>query len=103
MKASHDFSLPSVVAFFGQRTLFVAATMLLLFFSSGRAFGLPAHVVVVIMENHSFSEIIGSPNAPYINNTLAANGAVLTNHHAVEHPSQPNYLDLFSGSDQESR
>src|SRR6476469_4873023 len=46
--------------------------------------------------------MIGSPNAPYINNTLAAHGAVLTNHHAIEHPSQPNYLDLFSGSNQGS-
>jgi hypothetical protein len=54
------------------------------------------------MENHSFNEIIGSANAPYINNVLAANGAVLTNHHAIEHPSQPNYLDLFSGSNQGS-
>src|SRR5207302_10131941 len=51
-------------------------------------------------ENHSFNEIIGNANAPYINNVLAANGALLTNHHAIEHPSQPNYLDLFSGSDQ---
>src|SRR5262249_18709660 len=27
----------------------------------------PAHVVWVIEENHSFSEIIGNPSAPYIN------------------------------------
>ena len=70
------------------------------FMAAGSALAAPAHVVIVIMENHSFNEIIGSPNAPYINNVLAANGAVLTNHHAIEHPSQPNYLDLFSGSDQ---
>jgi acid phosphatase len=59
----------------------------------------PSHVVVVIEENRSFSEIIGSPNAPYIN-SLAAQGALMTNSFAPTHPSQPNYLDLFSGSNQ---
>jgi hypothetical protein len=60
----------------------------------------PSHVVIVIMENHAYSEIIGNPSAPYINNVLVPNSAVLTNSHAVEHPSQPNYLDLFSGANQ---
>ncbi|MDQ2807275.1 MAG: S-layer homology domain-containing protein [Chloroflexota bacterium] len=59
----------------------------------------PDHVVIVMEENHAYSEIIGSPQAPYIN-TLATAGAVFTNSHGVEHPSQPNYLDLFSGLNQ---
>jgi hypothetical protein len=50
-------------------------------------------------ENHAFSEIIGSPDAPYIN-SLASKGATFTNSFAIEHPSQPNYLDIFSGSNQ---
>lgn len=58
------------------------------------------HIVVVIEENHSQQEIRGNPNAPYMNN-LMANAANLTNYKAIEHPSQPNYLDLFSGSNQE--
>ena len=58
---------------------------------------MPAHVVFVIEENHSYSEIIGNPQAPYIN-TLASEGAVLTNSYGVTHPSEPNYLALFSGS-----
>ncbi|MFZ1007206.1 MAG: alkaline phosphatase family protein [Candidatus Sulfotelmatobacter sp.] len=58
---------------------------------------LPAHVVVVMEENHSYSEIIGSSEAPYIN-SLAEKGASFTNSHAITHPSQPNYLALFSGS-----
>jgi acid phosphatase len=33
-------------------------------------------------------------------NTLAAQGALFTQSHAVEHPSEPNYLDLFSGGNQ---
>jgi acid phosphatase len=57
----------------------------------------PAHVIVVVEENHGYSQIIGSSQAPYIN-TLASQGALFTNSHALTHPSQPNYLALFSGS-----
>ncbi len=60
----------------------------------------PDHVVVVVMENHSYSQIIGSSSAPYINNTLKAGGATFTQSFAVTHPSEPNYLALFSGSTQ---
>jgi hypothetical protein len=51
------------------------------------------------MENHSYSDVIGSRQAPYINR-LASQGALFTNSHAVSHPSEPNYLALFSGSTQ---
>jgi len=58
------------------------------------------HVVVVVMENHDFSDIVGNTaEAPYIN-SLANSGANFTQSFAIEHPSQPNYLDLFSGSNQ---
>jgi len=60
---------------------------------------LPTHIVVVMEENHGYSEIIGSSHAPYIN-TLATEGASFTNSHAITHPSEPNYLALFSGSTQ---
>ena len=59
----------------------------------------PDHIVVVMEENHSYSEIIGSAAAPYIN-SLAGQGALFTQSFAVAHPSQPNYLALFSGSTQ---
>jgi len=59
----------------------------------------PAHVVIVVEENHGYSQIIGSSQAPYIN-SLASQGALFTNSYAVAHPSQPNYLALFSGSTQ---
>jgi acid phosphatase len=66
--------------------------------------------VVVIMENHSYGQIIGSADAPNIN-ALAAEGAKFTNaptdpagatsgSHALRHPSQPNYLEIFSGDHQ---
>jgi phosphatidylinositol-3-phosphatase len=47
-------------------------------------------------ENHSFSDIIGNNQAPYIN-MLADHGADFTNI-AISHPSEPNYFALFSGS-----
>ena len=68
------------------------------------------HIVVVIEENHSFGDIIGNSAAPHIN-ALATSGANIINastdpqgntsgSHAVRHPSQPNYLELYSGSNQ---
>ncbi len=57
------------------------------------------HVVVVIEENHSFSQVIGSANAPYLN-ALAVGGATLNSMYAITHPSQPNYLQFFSGANQ---
>jgi len=56
----------------------------------------PDHTVVVIMENHAYSDIIGNPSAPYIAGLRTA-GASFTDSHAVTHPSQPNYLALFAG------
>jgi phospholipase C len=59
----------------------------------------PDHIVVLIEENHSQGEVVGSPDAPYITG-LSQQGANFTNSHAITHPSQPNYLALFSGSTQ---
>lgn len=55
------------------------------------------HIVVVVEENHSYSEIIGNAQAPYIN-SLATGGALLSNYYAVTHPSQPNYFALYAGT-----
>ncbi len=57
----------------------------------------PDHVVVVVMENHGYSSIVESPHAPFTN-SLVARGALFTQSYGVTHPSQPNYLALFSGS-----
>jgi acid phosphatase len=57
------------------------------------------HVVIVVMENHGEAQIVGNVAAPYIT-SLSAQGANFTNSHGVAHPSQPNYLALFSGSTQ---
>jgi phospholipase C len=57
----------------------------------------PDHVVIVVEENHAASQILGK--APYIT-SLAASGANFTQSFAITHPSQPNYLALFSGATQ---
>ena len=61
----------------------------------------PDHTVVLIMENHSLNEIYGNASAPYINSLLNnPQTAFLNQSYALTHPSQPNYLMLFSGSAQ---
>jgi len=59
-----------------------------------------SNIVVVIMENRDYDLIIGDSEAPFINGTLVPEAALMTNSHAIGHPSQPNYLALFSGSTQ---
>jgi acid phosphatase len=56
-------------------------------------------IVVVIEENHGYSEVIGNAIMPYVN-SLASGGALMTDSHGVTHPSEPNYFALFSGSTQ---
>jgi phosphatidylinositol-3-phosphatase len=56
----------------------------------------PAHLIVVMEENHAFEQIIGSAAAPFLNH-LATQGTLLTDDHAISHPSLPNYVALLSG------
>lgn len=61
----------------------------------------PDHIVIVIMENHSFAQIIGSADAPYLNSLAkSSHTALFTQSYAVAYPSLPNYLCLFSGCNQ---
>jgi phosphatidylinositol-3-phosphatase len=70
----------------------------------------PDHVVIVVEENHSYQSLFGTggsslpgglrpPKIPFIQ-SLAKNGALFTDSKGITHPSQPNYLALFSGSTQ---
>ena len=75
----------------------------------------PDHIVVVVLENRSFSQVIGDPAMPYLN-SLAKDGALMTQSYFGQipygripagftstlpaRPSQPNYLYLFSGHHQ---
>jgi acid phosphatase len=58
--------------------------------------GAPEHVVVVVFENKADQQIAGQATAPYLN-SLGTCGARYTQAFGETHPSQPNYLALFSG------
>ncbi len=57
----------------------------------------PDHVVIVIEENLSSRNLV--PQLTYLISLMHDN-ANFTNSHGIDHPSQPNYLALFSGSTQ---
>ena len=73
----------------------------------------PDHIVVVIMEDHSYQQVLGKPTyaqmltwwvkppqmqfqAPYLR-SLAGQSAVFTNARATAHANQTDYQALFSG------
>jgi len=56
------------------------------------------HVIWVWFENREITDITAQ-TAPFFSSFAAANGN-FTNYFGVEHPSQPNYVDAFSGSNQ---
>ena len=51
------------------------------------------------MENKGYSQIIGSPNAPYLN-AIAGQCGSAASYFAEAHPSLPNYIAMTSGSTQ---
>src|SRR5215469_14855174 len=55
------------------------------------------HVFEIMMENTSYSTIIGNPLAPNIN-ALASQYGLATNYWGVTHPSEPNYVANIGGS-----
>jgi hypothetical protein len=55
------------------------------------------HIVEIMMENTSYSTIIGNPLAPTIN-ALASKYGLATNYFGVTHPSEPNYVANIGGS-----
>ena len=54
----------------------------------------PDHVVIVVLENKDADTI--AAHAPYLT-ALSGSGTRLTDMHAETHPSQPNYVALYSG------
>ncbi len=57
------------------------------------------HIVLIMLENEYFQDVIGSKQMPYFN-SLAEKNVLLSNYFAVGHPSLPDYLALVSGSTQ---
>lgn len=56
------------------------------------------HVFLVYMENKGYNDIVGSPNAPFLNSLINAYGFA-DNYYGVTHPSLPNYYAIAGGSD----
>lgn len=56
------------------------------------------HVFVIYMENKGTDDIVGSPNAPYLNSLINTYGYA-DNYYALGHPSDPNYFRILGGSD----
>ncbi|MGD9621836.1 MAG: alkaline phosphatase family protein [Mycolicibacterium sp.] len=56
------------------------------------------HVFMVYMENKGYSDIVGSPNAPFLNSLIDAYGSSQS-HYALTHPSLPNYYPIIGGTD----
>jgi len=55
------------------------------------------HIVEIMMENTSYSTIIGNPVAPQLNALANAYG-LATSYFGVTHPSEPNYMANIAGS-----
>ncbi len=56
------------------------------------------HVFLIYLENKGAGDIVGSPNAPYINSLINTEDYD-TNYFALGHPSDPNYIRPLGGSD----
>lgn len=54
-------------------------------------------VALLFLENRNYRQIIGNPQAPFLNR-LARRGGLATRYYALAHPSLPNYLALTTGS-----
>jgi phospholipase C len=57
-------------------------------------------VFIIVMENHNWSDILNSPSAPYINQTLLPQSSYAMQYYNPpgNHPSEPNYLWLEAGT-----
>lgn len=56
------------------------------------------HVFMVYLENKGVSQIVGSPNAPYLNSLIDTYGYA-SSYYGLTHPSDPNYYPIVGGSD----
>src|SRR5205085_2344565 len=55
-----------------------------------------SHIVVIVMENKSYEDVVGSRQMPYLNG-LAPKAAIPAAIYGTTHPSLPNYLALIGG------
>jgi len=55
-----------------------------------------SHVFLLVEENHSFADVIGNSNMPYLNGLASAN-SLATQYYGDAHPSLPSYFELTVG------
>src|SRR6267378_216617 len=55
-----------------------------------------SHVILVVEENHGYSEVIGNSAMPYLK-SLASKYGLATQYFANAHPSLPNYFMMTTG------
>lgn len=56
-----------------------------------------SQVVLVVLENQNYTDVVGSANAPYLN-SLLAQGTLATSYYANTHPSIGNYFMMTTGN-----
>ncbi len=57
------------------------------------------HVFVIMMENHSYQQVVGNPAMPFINKMISSGSVNVANEYfAIGHPSLTNYLEIVGGS-----
>jgi phosphatidylinositol-3-phosphatase len=65
--------------------------------TGGGGGGTPTTIFTIMMENHDYNEVVGSPNAPYMNQLIAEYGLATNYFDCGTHPSLPNYLYMIAG------
>lgn len=80
--------------------LIAIASASILLGSAQAGFNANSTVFVILMENHNWSSILGSTDAPYINGTLLPMASYCDQYYNPPglHPSEPNYLWLEAGT-----
>jgi hypothetical protein len=57
------------------------------------------HIFVIMMENHTYQQVVGNPTFPFLNSLINSNKVnVGTSYYAIGHPSFTNYLEIVGGS-----
>jgi hypothetical protein len=56
------------------------------------------HVFLIYMENKGDGDVVGSPNAPFLNSLIQTEDFD-SNYFSLSHPSDPNYIRILGGSD----
>ncbi len=59
----------------------------------------PTKIVLIVMENHSYDDIVGSSEAPFTNGAILPKSVSLTDMHQTSYPSLPNYVWMTAGTD----